>query len=239
MGPAIRLHNAVTLLGRFPAVAGADLVVERGHVVHLSGPNGAGKSTLLRACAGLVAIVDGEANVLGHDLRRDRRSVRRRVGLLGHATSLYDELTVADNVTFAVRAAGGQRSTVAPALVRLGLSGRLAGVAVNNLSAGQRRRTALAVLVARRPELWLLDEPHAGLDAAGRDLIDELVREVVGRGATVVLASHELERAAPLADRTLTVIGGQVHATQPYRGRAPEPERLLERDSPGEPLNVP
>ncbi len=78
------------------------------------------------------------------------------------------------------------------------------------LSAGQRRRAALAVLVARAPELWLLDEPHAGLDAAGRDVLDELVREVTAAGATVVLASHELERAAGLATRSVTLAGGRV-----------------------------
>ncbi len=204
------------LLGRFPALAGADLLVEPGEIVHLSGPNGAGKSTLLRACAGLLAVVDGEAEVLGHDLRRDRRRLRRSVGLVGHASFLYDELTVLDNVRFAVRAAGAATAEVEPALARLGLDGRLAQVAVAHLSAGQRRRAALAVLVARRPELWLLDEPHAGLDAAARDLVDDLVREAAAGGATVLFASHELDRAGALADRQLTVVGGQVHETQPF-----------------------
>src|SRR5206468_6393217 len=97
---AVRLHAAVSLLGRFPALAGVDLDVAAGEVVLVQGPNGAGKTTLLRACAGLVPVVDGEATVLGHDLRRDRRSVRRHVALLGHATGLYDDLTVADNLRF-------------------------------------------------------------------------------------------------------------------------------------------
>lgn len=216
MAPAVRLSRAVVLLGRFPALAGADLLVEPGEIVHLSGPNGAGKSTLLRACAGLLRFVEGEAEVLGHDLRRDRRRLRRSVGLLGHASFLYDELTVRDNIRFAVRAAGSPTSAVEPALARLGLDGRLAGVDVSRLSAGQRRRTSLAVLVARRPELWLLDEPHAGLDAGGRDLVDELVREASAAGATVLFASHELDRASALAGHQLTVVGGQVHAIQPW-----------------------
>ena len=216
MAPAVRLSRAVVLLGRFPALAGADLLVERGEIVHLSGPNGAGKSTLLRACAGLLRVVEGEAQVLGHDLARERRQVRRRVGLLGHASFLYEELTVLDNVRFAVRAAGAPVAAVAPALARLGLDGRLADVVVARLSAGQRRRAALAVLVARAPELWLLDEPHAGRDAAGRDLVDGLVREAAAGGTTVVFASHELDRAAGLAQRQLTVVGGQVHETQPF-----------------------
>jgi heme ABC exporter ATP-binding subunit CcmA len=216
MAPAVRLSRAVVLLGRFPALAGADLLVHRGEIVHLSGPNGAGKSTLLRACAGLLRVVEGEAEVLGHDLVRERRQVRRRVGLLGHSSFLYEELTVLDNLRFAVRAAGAPVAAVAPALEKLGLAGRLADVPVARLSAGQRRRAALAVLVARAPELWLLDEPHAGLDAAGRDLVDGLVREAAVAGTTVVFASHELDRASSLAQRQLTVVGGQVHETQPF-----------------------
>jgi heme ABC exporter ATP-binding subunit CcmA len=216
MAPAVRLSRAVVLLGRFPALAGADLLVERGEIVHLSGPNGAGKSTLLRACAGLLRVVEGEAEVLGHDLTRERRRLRRQVGLLGHSSFLYEELTVADNLRFAVRAAGAPAAAIAPALERLGLDGRLADVTVARLSAGQRRRAALAVLVARAPELWLLDEPHAGLDAAGRDLVDDLVREAAATGTTVLFASHELDRASALAERQLTVVGGQVHETQPF-----------------------
>src|SRR5436309_8172111 len=104
MAPVIRLRSAVVLLDRFPALSGVDFDVELGEVVLVQGPNGAGKTTLLRACAGLVPVVSGEAEVLGHDLRRDRRAVRRRVGLLGHATPLYDDLTVVDNLRFFARA---------------------------------------------------------------------------------------------------------------------------------------
>jgi ABC-type multidrug transport system ATPase subunit len=93
----------------------------------------------------------------------------------------------------------------------LGLDGRLATVAAGRLSAGQRRRTALACLIARRARLWLLDEPHAGLDADGRDLLDDVIRRAVGAGATVLVASHELERAKTLATRIVTVAGGLVH----------------------------
>ncbi|MDQ4069634.1 MAG: ATP-binding cassette domain-containing protein, partial [Actinomycetota bacterium] len=93
MALAVRLRSAVSLLGRFPALAGVDLDVEQGEIVLVQGANGAGKTTLLRACAGLVAFTAGEADVLGHDLREDRKAVRRRIGLLGHATFLYDDLT--------------------------------------------------------------------------------------------------------------------------------------------------
>jgi ABC-type multidrug transport system ATPase subunit len=212
MVAAVRLRSAVALLGGFPVLAGADLDLDHGEVALLQGANGAGKTSLLRTCAGLLAVVAGSAQVLGCDLTVDRRAVRRRVGLLGHASALYDDLTVEDNVRFAVRAAGVSLTAVEPALVRLGLGGRLRAVSVGRLSAGQRRRTALAALVARAPELWLLDEPHAGLDAEHRDLLDDLIRTAARGGAAILIASHEAERASALADRTLTMAGGQVTA---------------------------
>ncbi len=208
MEPVVHLRAAVALLGRFPALAGADLEVARGEIVLLRGANGAGKTTLLRTCAGLLPVVSGEAVVLGCDLRRDRTGVRRRVGLLAHQTGLYDELTVADNLRFWTRAAGAADVDSAAAMERLGLSGRLRDVRVSRLSAGQRRRVSFAVLVARRPELWLLDEPHAGLDQEARDVVDALVRDAAAAGATVLVASHELDRAEPLAARVVTVEGG-------------------------------
>jgi len=210
MDPVIRLRSAVALVGRFPVLAGVDLDVLPGETVLLRGANGAGKTSILRACAGLLRVVAGEASVLGVDLVAGGRAVRRRVGLFGHATALYDDLTVLDNLRFAVRAAGGDVARIGPALERLGLTGRLPASPVASLSAGQRRRTALACLLARDPELWLLDEPHAGLDAEHRDVLDGLVRAAVAAGRTVVLASHEAERASALAGRAVTVAGGTV-----------------------------
>lgn len=220
MEPVVHLHAAVSLLGRFPALAGVDLDVTRGEVVALHGPNGAGKTTLLRLCAGLVGVVTGEAVVLGHDLRVDRRGVRTRVGVLGHQSGLYDELTVADNVLFWARAAGARREDAEAAMGRLGLAGRLRDVAVARLSAGQRRRTSLACLLARRPELWLLDEPHAGLDADGRDLLDELIAQAAAAGATVLVASHEHDRTARLSARVVTLAGGVVASDTGATGAA-------------------
>ena len=94
------------------------------------------------------------------------------------------------------------------ALARAGVDARVRSVVGARLSAGQRRRAALAILFARDPELWLLDEPHAGLDASSRDLLDAEVRAATERGRTVVVASHELERAGGLATRAVTVAGG-------------------------------
>lgn len=210
MTSAVHLHSAVALAGRFPALSGVDLTVAPGETVAVLGPNGAGKTSLLRACAGLLRVTSGDAVVLGYDLREDRTAVRRHVGLFGHDAPLYDELTASENVRFAVRAAGERPGRADAALERVGLVGRLARTPAGRLSAGQRRRAALAVLVARSPELWLLDEPHAGLDASARSLVGALVSEAAARGAAVVLSSHEPDLAVPLADRAVVMSGGRV-----------------------------
>jgi heme ABC exporter ATP-binding subunit CcmA len=214
MDLAIRFRSAVALSGRFPVLAGVDLDVPAGDVVYLRGPNGAGKTSLLRACAGLVRVVSGQAEVLGSDLVADQRAVRRRIGMLGHASALYDELSARENVRFCLRAAGrpGDAADADSALARVGLEGRIPTTALGALSAGQRRRVALAVLVARDPELWLLDEPHAGLDAETRDLLDGLVASAAGRGRTVVFSSHEADRAQGIASLEVSMAGGVVTA---------------------------
>ena len=206
----VDLVDAVAVLGSFPALAGATLSVRRGEIVLLRGPNGAGKTTLLRLCAGLVPLERGQGRILGVDLVRDRELVRHRVGMIGHNNGLYSDLTVTENVRFWGRTVGASTSEVDAALHRMGLDGRLANLPISRLSAGQKRRTALAGLVARRAELWLLDEPHAGLDAAGRDELDQVLKLAAAAGATVMVASHELERASQLATRQVEVVAGQV-----------------------------
>ena len=206
----VALDHVVAVLGGFPVLADASLQVRRGEIVLLRGPNGAGKTSLLRLCAGLLPVTRGAGTVFGLDLVAQRDQIRSRVGMLGHRNGLYADLTVAENVAFWGATVGATSEEIDGAMSRLGVTGRLATVAVRKLSAGQKRRTALACLVARRAELWLLDEPHAGLDAAGRDELDALLRQAVASGATVLVASHELERAGSLADRIVVVIAGSI-----------------------------
>jgi len=219
--PVVRLRSAVCLLGRFPALAGVDLDVAAGEVVLLSGANGAGKTTLLRLLAGLVPLYSGEALVLDHDLARDRKGARRGLALVGHETFCYDDLTVRENLVFTARASGRSADVADGALERLGLSG-VRDVVHRRLSAGQRRRLALAVALARDPVLLLLDEPHAGLDQDGRAILDEIVQTAPADGRSVLLASHELDHARPLADREVVLDGGRVvPAVEPATPTAP------------------
>ncbi|MFN8025537.1 MAG: heme ABC exporter ATP-binding protein CcmA [Acidimicrobiia bacterium] len=196
-------------MGRFPALAGVDLDATSGEIVLLSGPNGAGKTTLLRLLAGLVPLYSGEASVLGVDLAVDRKTARRDLALVGHETFCYDDLTVRENLRFSAKAAGRGDAEADAALERLGVT-RQADVAHRRLSSGQRRRLAIAVAMSRDPRLLLLDEPHAGLDAEGREVLDAVVRAAPGEGRTVLMASHELEHARAMVTREVTITSGQV-----------------------------
>jgi heme ABC exporter ATP-binding subunit CcmA len=219
--PVVSTRSAVCLLGRFPALAGADLDVAQGEICLLSGPNGAGKTTLLRLLAGLVPLHSGRAVVCGHDLANDRQGARRLLSLVGHETFCYDDLTVRENLRFAARAAGAKTTAADAALERLGLA-RIADVRHGRLSAGQRRRLSLAVALAREPRLFLLDEPHAGLDPDTRAVLDQLLLDASRDGATVILASHELAYARAIATREARVVAGQVH------GGLPKPSPAVE-----------
>ncbi len=215
MAPAISVRSAVALLGTVPALAGVDLEVEPGSVAAVLGPNGAGKTSLLLLLAGLLELRSGEGTVLGLDLGTQRRELRQRVGLLGHHLMGYPELSATENLTYALRAQRRDPAGATDALETVGLLGRLAAVPARELSAGQQRRMGLAWLLARRPELWLLDEPHASMDDDARDLVDRLVREVAAAGATVVLTSHDARRATQVADVVVRLAGGAVVEPRP------------------------
>jgi len=208
---AVEVHDAVVLVDRFPALAGLSLTLDPGTVTLVQGPNGAGKTTLLRMIAGLAPLERGSATVLGHDVSTQQRLVRASVGLLSPQTMLYDDLTIAENLSFWSTLAGHDDVDPMAALERVSMTA-FADQQVVTLSTGQRRRAAIAVVAIRRPRLWLLDEPHAGLDQSGRDIVDGLIEEAIAAGATVVVASHELDRVRPLATHVATVAGGIMHS---------------------------
>lgn len=209
----VQLREAVCLLGRFPALAGLDLELDAGGVTLLSGPNGAGKTTLLRLLAGLLPLHSGTGSVFGSNLNTDRVSHRRRLALVGHDTFCYDDLTVRENLVFSAKASGRKAATGESAMERLGLT-HVSGVLHSRLSAGQRRRLALAAALGRDPELLLLDEPHAGLDSEGREILDEILRDTYTSGRTVIMASHELDRTRALADKEISIRGGRAYSVE-------------------------
>ena len=205
--PLAELTAAVCVRDGVPVLRGVHLRVHPGEVLLVTGSNGAGKSTLLRVLAGLLPLLAGAGQVLGHRLPGPVAPVRRAVAFVGHETPCYDDLSVRSNLRFAAGAVGRSRRDGDRAAVDVGLAAVL-DRPYGRLSAGQRRRCGLAVGMLRSSPHLLLDEPHAARDADGRALVDGLVRHTVAEGGSVVLVSHELDSVRAVADRELRLVGG-------------------------------
>ncbi len=209
-------RGVVCLYGATRAVDGVDLEIARGSVTTLVGANGAGKTTLLRVLCGERTPEDGglfldDAPVSGRD-----PDLRRRVGLLSHETGLYRNLTVLENLRFFGRLFGvtGLEDGVHAALRRVGAEG-LGGEQARRLSRGQRQRVALARTLLHDPELVFLDEPFTGLDPAGADALEGILKDLRSRERTVVMVTHDLPRAIRLSDRVVVMSAGRIVSDLP------------------------
>lgn len=203
-----RLDGIAVDIERTPVLRGVDLAVRAGEVVGLVGANGSGKSTLLRVLATLLAPAGGTGHVLGAVLGTPAcAAVRPQIVLVGHDSALYPYLTLAENLHFVARLFGVAGSDVDDALEAVGLSGA-AGRRADHCSQGMRRRAELARVFAVTPSLLLLDEPHAGLDADSRGLVDLVTDRVRRRGGGCVAVSHERDRLHCLVDRVVEIVDG-------------------------------
>lgn len=199
--PAVVLHDVGVTLGQTPIVRGVDLSLAAGEVVGLVGPNGSGKSTLLRVLATLLPPTAGAGRVLGAPLGSGEvRSIRPRIGLVGHLAAVYDELTLRENLLFVARLRGLPEEAVERSLQEVGLHGA-ADRRAERASHGMRRRVDFARILMTVPDLLLLDEAHAGLDREAAVLVEATVRRLRDRGGSGVLVSHEPRRMLPLVDR--------------------------------------
>jgi heme ABC exporter ATP-binding subunit CcmA len=205
--PLAELDAAVCVRDGVPVLRGVHLRVAPGEVLLVTGSNGAGKSTLLRVLAGLLPLVAGGGQVLGHRLPGPAAPVRRAVALVGHDTPCYDDLSVRANLRFAAGSVGRSRRDGDRAAAAVGLA-EVLDRPYGRLSAGQRRRCGLAMGLLRRSPLLLLDEPHASLDADGRALVVGLIRSTAADGGAVLLVSHELDSVRAVADRELRLVNG-------------------------------
>ena len=216
-GPAaLELKGVARRFGLRWALRGVSVRVAPGEVVSVLGPNGSGKTTLLRVASTALRPTHGEGTVYGHDLVREAGAVRELIGYFGFAPAVYDDLTAAENLRFAVRMTGRkpERRELDDALDRVGLAAE-ANERARNFSSGMRRRLALARLILIRPKLLLLDEPYASFDEGGIRLLNDYLAEVKRAGCGVLLATHDLERVSPIADRSMTIEAGRVVAWDP------------------------
>jgi heme exporter protein A len=226
--PAVATHELARLFGGNPALAGVTLTISAGRCVQLVGPNGAGKTTLLRILATAIRPSFGFAAVDGLDVAAHPDLVRSRVAYLSHATGLYDDLTARENLAFAATMlrleSGTSAQAVHEVLGEIGLAD-VAGVRVGGFSAGMRRRLALGRVLLARPSLVLLDEPFAALDAAGIELMENLLDRWHRSGVTTLVASHATEHIAARADAAVQLEGGIVAQVTGEGVAARPPER--------------
>jgi heme exporter protein A len=212
----IEVSGLTKVYGRQAALRRVTLSLPAGAILTVVGHNGSGKSTLVRVLATLTRPTAGTARVAGHDVVADRDRVRSRIGLLGHGSHLYDDLTARENLAFA--AALGGRSTgrdeLTAILARVGLDTQ-ADTRVRELSSGMRRRVALARAILRHPQVLLLDEPFAGLDQESTKRLEDYLHAFRGEGGTAVVVTHSLARALAISDRVAILAAGRLAADEP------------------------
>lgn len=196
MTPAISVRGLTKVFGGRKVVDGVDMDVPKGAIYGFLGPNGSGKTTTIRMMCGLLTPQAGEGQCLGLDIRRQAQEIKARVGYMTQRFSLYEDLTIRENLDFIGRMFGmqGRRAAVDRALEELGLAGR-AGQLAGSLSGGWKQRLSLAACMLHKPELLMLDEPTAGVDPkARRDFWDE-IRRLSAAGVTVLVSTHYMDEA--------------------------------------------
>jgi ABC-2 type transport system ATP-binding protein len=216
---AIRARGLSKRFGTVAAVDGLDLTVQKREVYGFLGPNGSGKSTTIRMLCGLLNPTEGEIDVLGCSIPRDAEVLKRRIGYMTQRFSLYEDLTVDENLSFLAAVHDMPRAQARPRIDELverfwldKLRTRLAGT----LSGGQKQRLALAGTVLHKPALLFLDEPTSAVDPQSRREFWDSLFELADQGTTLLVSTHymdEAERCTRLAilDRGRIVANGTPH----------------------------
>lgn len=189
-GPELRVEQLHLWRGDRHVLRGVSCLVEGGTCLQVTGPNGAGKTSLLRTLVGLVRPESGKVLWNGRDTRHDAAAFHRELAYLGHDSALKAELTGEENLRFNIGLRDiSHNQHTAGALSKVGAAS-FADRPVRTLSAGQRRRIALAGLVLASATLWVLDEPATNLDAEGQALVGELIDDQLAAGGLVIAAVH-------------------------------------------------
>ena len=209
-GAAIEVRGLTKSYGGVRAVRGIDLTVQRGHIFALLGPNGAGKTTTVEILEGYRSRDAGTVQVLGYDPARQRRPLKRRIGIVLQSSGMDRYLTVAETVTMYA----GFYPEPRPVDEVIGLVGleEKRNSRVNKLSGGQQRRLDVAIALAGNPELLFLDEPTTGFDPSARREAWEVIKNLATLGKTVLLTTHYMDEAQYLADRVAVISAGRIVA---------------------------
>ena len=206
--PAVAIEGLWVRRGRVDILHGLDLDIPRGQVVGLLGPSGCGKTTLMRAIVGVQKVKAGKVSVLGQPA--GSAALRHRVGYVTQAASVYDDLTIRQNLEYFRRVLGAGRADVDRAISATDLDEH-AGRLVSALSGGQRSRVSLAAALLGSPDLLVLDEPTVGLDPLLRVELWELFHRLADSGTSLLISSHVMDEASR-CDRLILMREGAVLA---------------------------
>jgi len=195
-GIAIRVEGLTKRFGAKTVVDHFSMTVPRGQIYGFLGPNGSGKTTTIRMICGLLTPDEGRGIVLGHDIARDSELIKREVGYMTQKFSLYEDLSIEENLDFIARMydVSDRKRRVREALERLGLTARRDQLA-GTLSGGWKQRLALAACLIHEPKLLLLDEPTAGVDPAARREFWDHIHDLAHSGITVLVSTHYMDEA--------------------------------------------
>ncbi|MFW5709146.1 MAG: heme ABC exporter ATP-binding protein CcmA [Chloroflexota bacterium] len=209
----INIRRLVKAFDYMPVLRGIDLSIDRGEFVALLGPNGSGKSTLIRLIAGLSRPTGGKIQVGGWELPGEAMAVRAQIGLVSHKTLLYDNLTAYENLRFFARLYNlphkQAHDRVMEMLNQVGLS-RRAHSLTRTFSRGMYQRLTIARALLHDPDVLLMDEPYTGLDQDASMILDTLLAEAHNGSRTIIMSTHQLDRAAQLSSRVIILSRGDI-----------------------------
>ena len=208
---AVRLRGVTKSFGRTPVLRGIDLDVPTGQVLSLLGPNGSGKTTLINILATLARADAGQVQVGGIVLDGNGSRIRRVIGVVTHDPLLYDDLTARENLRFTCRMFGLDRidERIERVAGLVGMTSRL-DQRSGTMSHGMKKRFSIARSLLHDPSVLLMDEPDSGLDQEALSLLDALISDRANKRRTVIMATHNLDRAISLGDRVAILSNGRV-----------------------------
>ncbi len=237
MTDAITFSSVRKTFGEVTALESVDFVAPAGAVTVLLGPNGAGKTTTVRLTTGALIADFGKITVLGLDPLEHGDEVRARVGVVPPKPAFYDQLTGWENLQFAATIFESDETRAREAAERFGIEHAL-GQEVGGYSTGMKTRLALARAVIHDPEVLMLDEPTAGLDPESARAVLDLIKEMAGKGRTIVMCTHLLHEAEGIADQVILMDEGSVRTSgRPQdlaRRYMPDPVVILDAEDPSD-----
>ncbi|MFQ5432399.1 MAG: ABC transporter ATP-binding protein [Nitrospinota bacterium] len=217
----ISCKNVVKKFGDTVALRGIDLDINDGDFLVLLGPNGAGKTTLMKILCGIIRPTSGNATVAGMDVHEPE--VRKKVGVISHMSLLYNDLTAMENIVFYGNLYNvPEPEAKAEELLKSVELDKRAGDLARNFSRGMTQRLSIARALVADPDFIFLDEPFTGLDLHSAALFKQLLRQLHGRGKSVIMITHDIEAGIALSTRTTILNSGRMVYDEPTESAEPE-----------------